>query len=372
MSASILHIVDRHTPLDAVHQLNLLRPPGQPVLSFGRPPWPEILSARAQVEHVGLGLVHLTAQRIRKRLGRFDILHVWSIRSLQPAAALAGLLRTGLVLSLIRVPQQQRHLTEVRKVLTESALRITMPTRQGRMRIADILAGEDAALQEEVLSRIDVLSPPARACLSQEARRTTREQLGIDPSHYLLVSPGEAVREARHERVAWAQGIVSRLDLPVHLLLCDPGRCLSLTLGRKKMTGTPYPPRYIRSLPRNEVIAAADLAVFAQARPIGAQGFAACLGCGVASLSAPTADAVEVFGPTGCAARYLESAHPRDLARDILHLLEDSDQRSRLAAQAAKRFGTRHSLPRVQTALARVYREAQDTASLAAPALRTL
>ncbi len=368
----VLHIVDRHTPLDAVHQLALLREPSQTVLSLGRPPWPDVFPGRVRVEHVGLGLVHLTAQRIRKRLGRFDILHVWSIRSLGPASALAGLLRTGLVLSLIRVPQQQRHLTEVRKVLTESALRITMPTRAGRKRIAGLLTGKTANLQQEVLSRIDVLYPPAQGSLLHEVRTGTREQLGIDPAHYVLVAPGEAVREARHERVAWAQGIVSRLDLPIHLLLCDPGRCLRLTLGRKKMTGAPYPPRYIRSLPRNQVIAAADLAVFAQARPVGAQGFAACLGCGVASLSAPTADAVEVFGPPGQTARYLESAHPRDLARDILHLLEDPDQRSRLSAQAAKRFGARHSLARVRTRLAKVYRDAQDTGWLAASALRTL
>jgi glycosyltransferase involved in cell wall biosynthesis len=368
----VLHIVDRHTPLDAVHQLNLLRRPGQTVLSFGRPPWPEILTAKAKVEHVGLGLVHLTAQRIRKRLGRFDILHCWSIRSLGPAAALAGLLRTGLVLCLSRVPQQQRHLSEIRKVLAESPLRITLPARTSRKSIVALLAGEDADLQEKILSRIDVLAPPAQPCLSHEARVEAREHLGIDPDHYVLVAPGEALPEARHERVAWAQGIVSRLDLPIHLLLCDPGRCLCLTLGRKKMTGTPYPPRYIRSLNRNEVLAAADLAVFAQARPVGTQAFAACLGAGVASLSAPTADAVEIFGPPGCAAGYLQSAHPRDLARDILQLLEDPDRRNLLCAQAARRFGARHTPAQVRTCLAKIYRDAQDTASLAASALQRL
>jgi glycosyltransferase involved in cell wall biosynthesis len=365
----VLHIVDRHTPLDLVHQLNLLRREGQDVVSHGRPPWPGILWARPRVVHVAMGMVHLTAQRIRKRLCRPDVLHCWSIRSLGPASAMAGLFRSGLVLSLARVPRQRRHVEEIGKVFLGAPLRITVPTEAARRALAEKLMSltklPGGASCEGVFERIDILRPPARALLDAHAKAEARRRLGIAPGHFVLAAPGEALREARHERIAWAQGILSRLDLPVHLLLCDPGRYLALTLGRKQMTGATYPPRQVTDLGRNETIAAADLVVFAQACDVGCQAFAAALGCGAASLCAPTADAVETFGPDGDASTYLQSAHPRDLAHAVLRFIDRPESLQPLGVGASKRFAGRHSLAATKGSLEILYRKALEPSGLA-------
>jgi glycosyltransferase involved in cell wall biosynthesis len=359
-SPAVVHIVDRHTPLDLVHQLNVLAGPADKVVSVGRPPWPRRLGPEVHTVHIPMGLVHRTVQRLRSRFGRPEVVHCWSIRALGAASALAGLFRAGFVLSLACVPDQKRHRLEIRGMMAQSNLRLTVPTAAAK---ADLTTRGAADSDAEGLNpeRIDILAPPAEPNLDHRIRDEARRKLGLSDEDFVLIAPGEAVRDARHERIAWAQGIIARLGLNIHLLLCDPGRYLTFTLNRQQMTGAEHPPRSTAGVvSRGQALAAADLAVFAQRRDVGCEAMAAAMGAGTACLAAPTRDAVDLLGPPRAAARYLTSAQPRALAADILHLAESPDELASMGLAAGKRFASRHSPASTAQVLGDAYRDSRE------------
>jgi len=304
---ALLHLIDRDTPLEMRDQLALLAGGDDRIVSVGpMPPAEDRLAA--QPVHAPLGSARACAKRLARQLGPIEMIHAWSARAARAGEFLARRRNVPVILSLPGVPADDRF-------LQKSAAIITVPTQAS----LDILVerGIDA-------SRIALLPPAARPPANPaKGRRAIREQLGLADDELLMAAPGALIRPMQHKVACWAHAMLRYVDPKIRLVLPDDGvdrpfvYSFARGAGFVDETYGPFPPSR-----REEVLAAADVALIVPSGDMGTGVLAECLAAGVPTAAFGLPSLIDCGGR---AVQFAEATTPRAAAQATLALLESAD-----------------------------------------------
>ena len=335
----VLHLIDEKTPTDCLDQLNLLAGPGNQVVSLGRPPGHAGLTLPVKAVHRPLGSAALAGWRLCNQVGGVAILHAWSpaglragqaVRERSPARA------PRLLLSIPCAPASSRALERLVQDIRQGCFHLTVPTHAARQSM--IAAGAPA-------EAVHVLPPPAPPIDQLQRRRArVRAELGLSDSEQLIVAPSEMTRYAGHKYASWAHAILRQVLPGPRLLLPGGGPCEGHVRFFAATTG--YDPEVFFTgdrFSRDDVLAAADVAVFFQEKNSGVAALTAAMAAGVPIAASAVPDISEI-APHDDAALLVEPADPRQATAAVLHIVEDAHLGKRLAAAAKERAARYFSL----------------------------
>jgi glycosyltransferase involved in cell wall biosynthesis len=316
---SVLHIVDNRCRRAALDQLARLAGPDHRILSMGPGPDYAPLAGRIEPLHVPLGLLHMTVRRMRKTLRRADLLCAWSLSVLPAALALKKYFRCPAMYGLTALPDR-RGLALLDRFCGEG-LALTVPTAAHRRALA---AKGIGAEQVHVV-------PPAGIPADPDARARARNLLGLATHEVVLAAPGPQIRRANQTAILWAHGMLDKMDLPIALLLTDPGPLAFKHVRFRRVTGCRREPiAAFGRLSRPEALAAADVAVFASQLDAGLWALADAAAAGRACIVADTPWARDLLPPD--AAAWPGQFQPRPVCAAMLELIESADRRRALGA----------------------------------------
>lgn len=313
----VLHLIDDSAPADAIEHMLAVRAEGQSVLSLGPLPGHTHIEA-VRCIHRPFGNSSMAGHALRPQLPMGAIVHAWSVAAAE-AACYAGV---GVVLSLSETTDLA-DLAPLPWSLARLTCHVTVPTSRMRERLIG------AGLDDGQVS----LLPPERSCDGNLAKRrqAIRAELGLDESAVVIAAPAEMTRTARHRQILWAHAICGHAGLHPQLLLPGGGDCLARLQRFSQTTGFDEDVHFLPAGSRRDSLAAADIALFADHAPAGATLLAEALQAEVAILAT---DAADPSGLLAGAARQVTS-NPQPLARAMLALLDDPQQRQRLAGRTA-------------------------------------
>jgi len=342
----VLHIIDLSTPADMLRQLSLLAGDDDLIASVGPAPQLAGVDLPARAVHCPLGIAECCGPRIDKAIGDVHFVHAWSVRSARAGAALCRRRKLRFVLSMPCRPDR-RQLRRRGPGGFRSASGLTVPTHADRA--AMVAAGLDG-------SRIHVLPPPARPLNDAEGRRRrVREQLGIGDGQRLLVAPSEMIRDAGHKYASWAHAIIRQMLSDVALLMPGGGpierhvRFFAATTGYDDevfLTGDRFG--------LEDVLAAADVALFLANRPSGVAPLAAAMAAGVPIVATNTPQIAEL-APHEQAALLSRPRDPRAASASLLRVIEDSALARRLGQAARRRAAELFNVDSVRRRLAEIH-----------------
>jgi len=169
-----------------------------------------------------------------------------------------------------------------------------------------------------------------------------RARLGILPSQFVILAPGESSRSARH-RVAWhAAAILRVLDDRFRMLIW--GRGPEARLIRDLSAKVKQPDLVIEAEKRlghevslDELAGAADVALFTGSSDASTLPLAVCASAGLPIVATESAALGELWGGQGLVV--LPRKDVRTLAQTILELQEDPGRRAVLGNAARARAG---------------------------------
>jgi len=321
-----LHVIDERTPEDMLEQLALLRGE-EAVACVGPPPAHLPFEAPLQQVHCPLGLARLAGRHLAEIARPADALHAWSLRAARTSCAAARRLGKRVVLSLPHAPRANAS-DGLRALMRAGVTFITVPTAASR----------DAMLDAGLPPRaVEILPPPAAPPSDPDRTRArVRKELAVGDLP-LIVAPHEMTPAAGHRYASWAYAIVRKM-LPAARMVFP--------------TITPFGPRvrffagttgYIdeilfsgRRFSREELLSAADVAIFFHERDDGVGSLVAAMAAGLPIAASDTPDAAQCLDGWRCGL----AAHPcdpRSAAAALLRLLEEHDLARSLASAARRR-----------------------------------
>ena len=178
---------------------------------------------------------------------------------------------------------------------------------------------------------------PARSTVADSE---LRGRLGISPDQFVILAPGESSRAARH-RVAWhAAAILRVLDERFRLLIWGRGpearllRDLSVKVKQPQLV-VDAERRLGRDVSFDELIGAADVALFTGSSDAAVLPLAACAAAGLPVVATKSALVRETFTTDDLVV--VETKDVRTLSQRILEVQENPSRRARLGAAASAR-----------------------------------
>jgi len=332
-----------------LRQLSLLVGKDELIASVGPAPPLAGVDLPARAFHCPLGIPEWCGLRMNKALGEVELVHAWSVRSARAAATLCRTRRLRFVLS-IPCPPEGRGLRARRPAGPRSGNRLTIPTGAGREAL--IRSGLDGC-------EIHVLPPPARPLSDAEARRRyVRRKLGITDSQRLLAAPGEMLRGAGHKYASWAHAIVRQILSDVVLLMPGGGPVERHVRFFAATTG--YDDEVFFTGDRfciEDVLAAADVAVFLAEKDVGVAPLAAAMAAGLPIVATRTSQVAEL-APHEQAALLSPPRDPRAASASLLRVIEDSSLAQRLGQAARQRAVELFDVDSCRRRLAMIYESA--------------
>jgi hypothetical protein len=320
-----LHIVDSQTRPDMLEQLDMLAGADDRVLSAGPPP-PGLTHPVTPV-HCTMGSSRLAGWRMRDQAGSAHIIHAWSTKALWAGRELALTTGRAMVLSIPAAPTIQADWETLRQAVGPGLLNVVVPTDFARRRL---IAAELPP------AACHVLAPAARALdNADEARRRVREALGIDANTKLLVAPDPFVRHAGHEYASWSHAILRHVPFELRLAFPSSGPMEDHVRFFAHTTGFDDEVYFTHGrFSVNQVIAAADIAVFPQMRDVGVACLCAAMAAGRA-IAASGVGGIAELAPDGQAA-LLSGAGPRETSAALMRLADDDELARRLGRGASE------------------------------------
>jgi len=323
-----LHIVDSQARPDMLDQLDMLAGADELVFSAGPPPWG--IQRPVKPVHCTMGSSRLAGWRLRDLAGSARIIHAWSRQALWAGRELALTTGRAMVLSIPAAPTTPADWKTLRQAVGPGLLNVVVPTDFARRRL---IAGQLPP------AFCHVLAPAARApANADEARGTVREALGIDGNMKLLVAPDPFVRHAGHEYASWSHAILRHIPLPLRLAFPSSGPMEDHVRFFAHTTGLDEEVHFTHGrFSVSQVIAAADIAVFPQTRPVGMACLSAAMSAGRAIVASGVGGMAEL-APDGQAA-LLSGTGPRKTSAALMRLAEDDELARRLGRAASQRAG---------------------------------
>lgn len=320
----VVHLIDEHSPCDALEQLSLLRWPAEEVVSVGPPPRGCPVRPATSL-HRPMGSSSLAGWRAPAEVESAELLHAWSIGAAQAARMVAA--RTGRRV-LLSLPAYGPW-AGLPQCLEDREIFFAVPTQAAR----------DAMLEAGTPShRVHILPPPAGAAeVSPDRRAAVRAELGLQDGQMLVAAPGEMTRESGHKCAPWAHAILRQIRPDLRLILPGGGprersvRFFVDSAGVAEevfLTGERY------SLP--DVLAAADVAAFFHERDCGVWTLATAMAACLPVVASRTPDIAEC-APDGEAAVLVRPGDPREAAAGLLKAMDDEALRQRLGRAAKER-----------------------------------
>lgn len=314
----VIHIVDRDTPLDMQRQLDLLADADETIFSLGPPP--EYLAARRNIRGIS-------------QPPSFGPLVFRLHKCIDPAAKVVHWWTAGVMTDRLAAPG-------ARIVFSLPALpdRDTPCHPRGILTVPTAGAARELVRRGTPVTNVAVMAPPAAGITGRQARRgRVRNALGLTDGHFLLLAPGEMIRQAGHKYAPWAQTIILQMLPNVRLLMPGGGayeehvRYFAANTGRLDevfFTGDRWD--------LEDCLSAADAALFLFERDCGIAALAAAMACGLPIVASATPDVVSC-APGGQAALLVPPRSPRLAAAEILKLIDDPQLAHRLADNARRR-----------------------------------
>ena len=318
---NVVHILDAAIPADALAQLLAIQGAQERIVSLGAAPTrlagegktAKILPAKGL--HATRALIHAARDA--------DVLHCWSWPSLPTAVAAAKSLRAKRVVSLPALPTDRAARGALPWAITESGATLTLPTQAARN-----------ALLESRLdpNRVRVLPPVASACDPAPATRArVRAELGVPDEAVLLVAPAEMLHHAGHALASWAHAVNRLMHLPCHIWFPGTGAAQRSVRFFAHTTGFDDDVHFTgETYRRDEIEAAADIALFLYEKDLGLTRVAEALAAGLCVLAAPTDDLQEILRHDETA-WLVRDTTPQQVAAGLLVLLDHPAQQQRLA-----------------------------------------
>ena len=338
---TVLHVIDEHTAEDMLEQLALLRG-GEAVACIGPPPAHLPFEGPVQQVHCPLGVGRLAGPGLARLAKRANILHAWSFLAARASCAAARRLRKHVVLSLPHAPRGDTA-DRLRSLIRSGVTFITVPTKASR----------EAMLAAGVPDRaVEVMPPPAAAPADTDRRRAhVREELAIGDLP-LIVAPHAMTPAGGHKYALWAYAIVRKMLPPARMIFPTTTPFLPRVRFFAETTG--YLDEILftgRRFARDDLLSAADVAVFFHERDDGVASLVAAMAAGIAIAASDTPDAAECLDGWRCGLRARPS-NPQTAAAALLRLLEEPDLARRLADAARRRaqevFGVQASRRRLR------------------------
>jgi len=191
-----------------------------------------------------------------------------------------------------------------------------------------------------------------------------RARLGLADSDFVLLAPGESVREAGHGASIWSAAILNTLDPKWRLLVWGRGPMLgslrhfarSSNLDRLLVRAEE---RLREPIDLEELVSAADAAVVFSEHGSPVLPVAACMAANLPIIASRTAELGEFLQDKDTAS-IQEDSNPRDVAQRTLNLSNNSSLRERLVKGARKEVANRFAPDRFITDWRTVYNSVLD------------
>jgi len=342
----VLHLIDAETSADALRQLAAVIGPDDVVASLGpliAPAWWDRPIRRLRKP---LGSAALGGILAKDLPANTELLHAWSIPAAQAGEPIARKRGCPTVLSLPYFPPTNS-LDRLGLLTSSGKVALTAPTEACRRRLLEAGVGR---------SGVHVFPPVAATIPRREELRTKmRKALGVVEAHRLIAAPGRFTRQAGHKYACWVFSVLRQILDDVRLLLPGDGPAWSAvhtfaaTLGYDReifMT--------VERLTIQEVLAAADLAVFPANGDCDVGPLVSAMAAGLPVAAWSTADVTELTG-SGLAAMLCPVGDVRSASAAVLRLLQDPSAAAALSAVAADWAGRRFSAAAGRKRLLEIY-----------------
>ncbi|MCK4276818.1 MAG: glycosyltransferase family 4 protein [Phycisphaerae bacterium] len=352
--SGVLHLIDKNTPADMLHQLGLLGGADDVIASVGTLPQHEELAGRAVAIRAAIAPWIVPPSELLALTDNASAIHTWSPAAGRAGWALAYRCDIPLVHSAPSAPPP-KWIHWAKGKMARHTFKLTVPTAAARRKI--VAAGIDKEM-------VHLLPPPAQ--MSDDAagqRQRVREQLALEPEHIAVIAPGEMRLHAGHKTAIWAWAIVRQVYSNLRLLI--PGAGPAERHVRFFADATGYPGEIMFTGQRfgcSELLAGADVGLFFCQRDCGPAALAAAMAAGIPIAGSRTADIAEC-APHEQAALLSDPGQPRTAAANLLRLIEEPQLASSLGAAAKQIAKTRFTVEAVRARLTKIYEAAAAPAS---------
>jgi hypothetical protein len=320
----VMHIIGSDSSADMLCDLDVLAAENETIVSIGPRRRAEGFARKTETIRAPLENGALAAIELRRLRIEADLLHAWSPQA--ASAAQWSAKGRPIVLSL-------GHLRNVHQAdiaisgCFDGLWTLTVPTAPQRRVL--ITLGLDR-------ERVFVLPPAAPALDDPQTRRkAVREKLGLDDSCFLLAAGGEMIHANGHKQACWAHAMARIIDDRARLVYPSGGPARRAVETFAQATGYPNEVFFTAgSMPRRDVLAAADAAIFLQRHDCGVRAIAEAMACGLPILAADRPE-IAHCAPERQAALLCPPGDMRKATDNILTLLAQAELRQSLARQAA-------------------------------------
>ncbi len=324
--SDVLHLIGSSMPSAMLGQLALLAGGGDQIASIGPNP-DRKNSLQVQTVSKPFGPALMVSPKLRELSRDTLLIHVWSAELAGIGGEVARDIGCPLVVSLDVLPAGRELIKLLGRVDRCGGL-ITVTSQADRLRL--LASGAEQSL-------IRVLPPAAKPIDNPEKLRSeTRSRLGIPDQMLVLVAPDSLDAGGGQKITIWAYALVRQILPELRLLMPGDGpkksraRFFAATAGYGKevmLTGTKFG--------REELLAAADAAVFFHQTQRGSIWLAQAMAAGKAIAATALGGLVE-YAPPGKASLVTQPGSPRDAGGVLLKLLDKAELRSKLGEAAAQ------------------------------------
>ena len=322
--AGVIHIIGVDTPADMLAQAAALAGRSETIVSVGPAPRSNQFQREAVSIRAPLGSARLAGVQVRKLADDAELLHAWS-----PAAASAARWAARGRSVLLSLP----HLRGVHQAdvaisgVFDHLWMLTVPTSAQRRVLISL--GLDP-------KRVFVLPPAAAPDGDAPGRRNSvRGELGLNEAQFLLAAGGEMVHANGHKEACWAHAMTRILTDRIRLVFPGSGPARRAIEAFARSTGYEREIFFTaESLSPQDVLTAADAAVFLQRHDCGVGAIAAAMARGLPILASDRPEIADC-APAGRAALLSPPGDMRQAADNLLTLAGDEKLRQKLGREAS-------------------------------------
>ncbi len=322
--SEVLHLIDSSASAGMLGQIALLARSSDRIASIG--PDPDIKKTLgAQTISKPFGPALLVSPKLRKLSKETSLVHAWSAQLAGIGGEVARDIGCPLVVSLEALPAG-RKLTKLLGRVDRCGGLITVTSQADQARLV-----ADGA-EESLIQVLPPAAKPIDGC--DKLRKETRQELGIPEDMLVMVAPDSLVRGAGQKIAIWGFAL-SRQVLP-ELRLLIPGNGPEKPRAHFFAAMNGYGDEVIftgTQFSQDQLLAAADLAVFFHQEPRGAIYLAGAMAAGKA-IAATALPGLLEYAPHGQVSMVSRLASPRGAGGVLLKLLDDPQLRAKLGQAA--------------------------------------
>lgn len=335
---AVLHIVSPDTPCEMIAQAALLVGGESAAVSITSPVanWPADAT-------IGIAPAPIKPRQVPALASGFDLVHAWSLSAAIAAAAHGN---CPIVLSLPSCGNDHASKAAIAGVL-QGKWHLTVPTEASRSNVAN---------RAGIAKAVSVLPPAVIPPSDHEDRRlSARKKLGIGDNEILIVSPSPMIPCAGHKDAAWGFALLIRVMGNLRITFPQSGPCrksvrkfLAASGSVDEVTFPEVP------LPLEDTLCAADIAAFTHTDECCIYSMAASMAAKV-PMVVSNLPHINEYATNEQNALLASTGDVREIAADMLRLIDQSDLAGSLGRNAAQLAGEIFSPQSAKNALSQIY-----------------